>query len=161
MICPQCNTENTMTLSNGLGFCFECHFEWNPSELKALPPLKVEPFAMPTVEEVFGPPLGTPERDAYDAARESAAAATAPADAPAPDAGFEMIQLVGQLATLEGGQEVLITGVPDDDHIEAVTASGDTITVGFTDVEKVTPIPPLPVDLEPTNQGDHHQEATP
>lgn len=161
MNCPQCLDANTMVLANGLGFCFECHFEWNPDELKALPPLKVEPFSMPTVEEVFGPPHGTPERAAYDADRELERDVTALTEEVNADAGFEMIALVGQLATLEGGQDVMIVGVPDDDHIEAVTASGDTIKVGFTDVERVRPIPPFAEPIEPKTQGDHHQEATP
>lgn len=160
MNCPQCLDGNTMVLSNGLGFCFECHFEWNPDELKALPPLKVEPFAMPTVEEVFGPPHGSPERADYEAdlaLQHDLAGLTGEMEQ---EAAFEMIALVGQLATLEGGQDVMIVGVPDDDHITAVTASGDTITVGFTDVERVRPIPPFAEPIEPTTQGDHHQEAT-
>lgn len=161
MICPQCNKANTMTLSNGLGFCFECHFEWNPEELTALPALAAEPFAMATVEEVFGPPLGTPERDAYDATQDFTREVTALTAETNAKADFELIALVGQLATLEGGQEAMVVGVPDDDHLEVMTASGESLTVGFADVERITPIPPFAEPIEATTTGDQAQEATP
>lgn len=138
MICPQCRTPNTMITADGTALCFECRFEWNPNELVAGPSPIIQPFAMATVEEVFGPPPGVELE-------------------PAP---FEIDDLLGQVATLEGGQQALIIGTDGFGPLTVVTATGHELTVPLSDVVAVVPVPDVPEDLSTVHEGDQQKEAT-
>lgn len=138
MICPACRSENTMTTSDGGALCFECRNEWDPTQLVAGPAPVIAPFAMASVEEVFGPPPGV-ELD------------------PPP---FEMDDLLGQIATLEGGQQMLITETDGFGPITGVTPSGDTLHVPLSDVVSVVPLPELDPATTDVHEGDQQEEAT-
>lgn len=182
MICPRCQSDDTMRMSNGRGLCFACKCDWDPNNLSALPapeptpapipipiiepepldlpPAALEPFAMATVEEVFGPPLYTEERAQADLAQANTEAVITDADTGQASAGFDVTDLIGQLAHLEGGQVAMVTDIPDDDHVACVTASGVELLVPFEAVEKIVPLgaePPINVQDVPGNQtGDAH-----
>lgn len=114
--CPECGNTNTMVLSDGMARCFDDQHEWDPETVTALPRPPIAPFAMASVEEVFGPPPG------FDV--------EAPADTRA--------ELVGGTARMEGGQLGTVTGFPDDDHVTVLLNDGRSETVALSDVETIT-----------------------
>lgn len=152
IVCPQCQSEQGVPMSDGTRLCLSCRNEWDPSRPQLVaqaptPPAPapmsppedndattraaVPPGAPPTVDDVLGPPAEVlAEREAQ----------------------ARLDAMVGTQVVLEGGQVATIVGFPDDDHVEVSFAGEvdgfDGAVVDFNDVVRSIDAPPPVADVD-------------
>lgn len=158
VICPQCQSEQGVNMSDGNRLCFGCRHEWNPAapQTSVLAPQSPAPALVPppgdnvtttrvtapqgastTVDDVLGPPAEVL------ADREAQAALDA---------------MVGTQVVLDGGQLATIESFPDDDHVTVWIDHGEhddeRVTVDFNDVLRSVEAPPPVAEVDDqTAQG--------
>lgn len=126
-----------MTTADGKGLCFACRHEWNPGEVTALP----------------DPPQPDPATADFE---RDVIALTAQVD---DDAKTILYDLIGQLATLEGGQLAMVVDVIDVETLAVAIADGRIEHVGINDVDSIVPMPPEIQALMQDPQGDQPTEV--
>lgn len=122
LICPTCRSVNTMIGVSGVGRCFDCAHEWDPTAEVATVAIEIEPFAMAPVEDVYGPDI---DDDVW--AEPASQEAT-----------------IGGTARLEGGQLATVLSWPSVDSVELLLNDGRVEVVNVSDVERITERAPDP-----------------
>lgn len=147
LVCPQCGGVDTSVGGSGNGMCFECAYTWDPAVEHGTARDAVAPFGMAPVEEVFGdrPPRRPVDLDTGKVWPEGMGDAMLAEDVDTYN--DRLAELVGGVATLEGGQTAIVVTFTDDERVVVTLATGDTEVVPLSDVERI--VPPAPPAVEP------------
>lgn len=139
LVCPNCASTNTAIGGSGSAICTDCAHLWDPGDVEYPPTPIYVPPVQATVEEVFGPenvvePFHVEARDGFPLTPATMADAERVGTL-----GDELDQLVGGIATLEGGQTAEVIAFSIHDSVLVKLATGDLEEVPLADVVRIMP----------------------
>lgn len=140
LLCPTCRSHDTMVGVGGNGLCFACSHTWDPTRVVAGPAPAVQAAPEPTDDDVQDP-YAESNAAMVDAVESKLADEleqfTAGIDA---EIAGRMAEMVGGVATLEGGQVGTVTYVyAEDQTVQVELGDGRFEIVPWSDLVRITP----------------------